>query len=135
MPYDVNPPASTQVDEQYDPSKPTYYVSDPGVQIMTADLDEAVAQDNELVKEVELVERTAVYDHVYLLNLNGDGYTEIARTEDVAGVKGSTVMPTVREFEYAELGERTVLYDHLIRLERGRKDGTPAYYTRKDFHT
>ncbi|MBQ2040688.1 MAG: InlB B-repeat-containing protein, partial [Lachnospiraceae bacterium] len=133
-PYTITPPASTRVDEQYDATEPTYYPSQPQVQITAEELDAAMQADTYTIdKEVEYVERTADYDFVYLLkDLEGDGYTEFDRVE-TGGVVGSTVTPLIKEYPYAEF-EST---ESVLIVSTGRdgqpKQSLPVYYTRKPF--
>ncbi len=138
VPFDITPPASTQVDEQYIPEEPTYYPSEPAIQVTSADIANAEYDEEtgeyRITKEVEYVEYTAEYDFVYRLkNLSGQGYTEIERTH-VYGVLNSTVTATVREYEYAdfESTEPTVI-DRTsgieINVDYTRKNYTLSYDT------
>ena len=128
LPYTYTAAASTQTSSSNVVNGPVYYASTPTVEVTLENFQEV---DGKKVYETEIqyVAFTAVYDFVYMLkNLTDEGYTEIDRTEDVEGVYGSFVTPTVKTFAYAVL-ERAV--GATITQASGQE--LYVYYTRKNF--
>ena len=120
LPYTIEAPASTKTS-----GGQIYYPETPTVKV-TADMFE----DGKCTVEIKYVPFTAKYDFVYMLkDLEGDGYTEIDRTENVEGVLGSTVTPTVKDFVYAR-------FDHTKAEEITQAVGQElkVYYIRKNFN-
>ncbi|HFR3299058.1 TPA: hypothetical protein ACHU5Q_000937 [Streptococcus suis] len=99
-PYQLTPPASTEVSNKEDTTLPAdaiYYPEKPLLEF-TADqlerLDVADGVDDNYISErVQYVPYNAEYDVIYRLkNLTGSGYSDI-QTVHVRGVLGSTVTP------------------------------------------
>ncbi|HCK89219.1 MAG TPA: hypothetical protein DHW39_10545, partial [Erysipelotrichaceae bacterium] len=125
LPYTITAPSSTQTDEDEVPKAPIYYPENP-----TAEITKESFGDGDTYKvRFKYIPFTATYDYVYLLkNLDGSGYTEIDRTEDVNGVLGSYVTPAVKTFDYAVLENAegaTIIQAEGQELK--------VYYTRKNF--
>ncbi len=125
LPYTITAPSSTQTDEDEVPKAPIYYPENPTAEIKKEDFGDG---DTYKVR-FKYIPFTATYDYVYLLkNLDGSGYTEIDRTEDVNGVLGSYVTPAVKTFDYAVLENAegaTIIQAEGQELK--------VYYTRKNF--
>ena len=125
LPYTIHAPSSTKTDEHQVSGGPIYYPETPTVDVDTNDFGE----DKTCKVRVKFVPYTAVYDFVYLLkDLEGNGYTEIDRKENVEGVLNSFVTPEVRSFEYAVLESADT-------VEITQKEGQelPVKYTRKNY--
>ena len=134
VPYTITPPKQVSQDSAHtgDEDNPIYYPSKPTITITDADLAGAVFDEQRDVYvlprlDVEYVPFTATYDFVYYLkNLSGSGYTEIER-ETVEGVKGSTVTPTVKTYDYADFERTAPVY-----IDQASGQELPVYYTRKE---
>ena len=124
--YTITVPASTQVDQEYDPEEPIYYPSEPQIVIL---LEELPTETTAIEKKVEYVSHTAIYSFVYYLkNLSGNDYSVIERVDNIKGVYGSFVTPEVKEYPYADF-ERVEAAT--ITQEEGQE--LNVYYTRKEF--
>ena len=131
-PYTITSPVSTQTQTDYVPGAPVYYPTETSITIQENQFD-----NNEIEVYVEYVQYTALYDIVYKLkDLTGDGYTEIANTreEDVEGVLGAFVTPTVKTFDYAVLesakgAEITQAEGQELEVKYTRKNFTLSYET------
>ena len=125
LPYSVDTPPSTRAEEVSEENPPTYYTTQPTVTVDEDDFDE----NNNAVVDVEYVDHTAKYYFVYLLkDLEGDGYTEIERTEE-KGVLYSTVTPTVNSYDYAEFE-----WTEPVNIIQESGQELPVKYTRKTFN-
>ncbi|HFR3934648.1 TPA: InlB B-repeat-containing protein [Streptococcus suis] len=134
-PYQLTPPASTEVSNKEDPSLPAvaiYYPEKPileftGDKLEELDLADGV-DDNRISERVKFVPYNAEYEVVYKLkNLTGSGYSDI-QTVPTRGVLGSTVTPQILTYSYADF-ER--VDTQKIDSSSGQK--MYVYYTRKNF--
>ncbi|ACV22183.1 Internalin-A precursor [Slackia heliotrinireducens] len=124
LPYTITAPASTQTDSTEVSGGPVYYATNQVVEVAADDFDGDTA-----TVRIEYVEHTAEYDFVYMLkNLDGNGYTEIDRTEDVKGVLHSTVTPTVKSYDYAAFESAET-----AEITQATGQEVHVYYTRKNF--
>ncbi|MDD6185518.1 MAG: MBG domain-containing protein [Bacteroidales bacterium] len=127
-PTNVNQDTSLTGDNQ----NPIYYPSEPTITIPQSELANATYNEQDGVyvldsRSVQYVPYTATYDFVYLLkNLNGNGYTEIEREDDIHGVLGSTVTATVKEYPYANFD-----YTLPVAIDAASGIEIPVYYNRK----
>lgn len=134
-PYQITPPASTEISAEEDTSLPAdafYYPEKPILEFTAANLealDKADGvDDNKITQKVKYVPNNAEYDFVYLLkNLSGDGYSEI-QTVRVRGVLGSTVTPQTLSFNYADFEKADS-----VKITKASGQKINVYYTRKDF--
>ncbi len=100
LPYTITAPSSVTTEDQHVTGHPTYYPETPTVEIKESDFD----AEKKCTVRIKYVPYTAIYDFVYMVkDLEGDGYTEIDRTEDVQGVINSYVTPTVKNYEHYNL--------------------------------
>ena len=130
LPYTITAPESTKTSPDQVSGAPIYYPETPSVEITEEDFNGGT----DYTVRFEYVPYTAVYDYVYLLkNLNGGGYTEIERVENVQGVLNSYVTPTVKQYDYAvlELAEGVTI--ETSGMDGQPKQEIPVYYTRKNF--
>ncbi|HGA1474366.1 TPA: InlB B-repeat-containing protein, partial [Streptococcus suis] len=134
-PYQLTPPASTEVSNKEDTTLPAdaiYYPEKPLLEF-TADqlerLDVADGVDDNYISErVQYVPYNAEYDVIYRLkNLTGSGYSDI-QTVHVRGVLGSTVTPQILTYNYADF-ERA----DTAKIENTSGQKLYVYYTRKTF--
>lgn len=134
-PYQITPPASTEISAEEDTSLPAdafYYPEKPILEFTAANLevlDKADGvDDNKITQKVKYVPYNAEYDFVYLLkNLSGDGYSEI-QTVRARGVLGSTVTPQTLTFNYADFEKVDS-----VKITRASGQKLNVYYTRKEF--
>ena len=132
--YVITVPASTQVDEDYISTQPTYYPKQPTITVTRANFPDGATSCE---VEMEYVDHTAVYDFAYLLkDLAGSGYTEIegTRERDIEGVLGSYVTATVKDFPYAEVesvdtAQITQASGQVLNVKYTRKNFTLTYNT------
>ena len=125
LPYEITAPESTKTDENEVSGGPVYY---PVKQKITVTADD-FNSENKCTIRFQYVKFTAKYNFVYMLkNLSGQDYEQIYKTENVEGVLGSYVTPTVKNFPYANL-ERAVG----ATIERTEGQDLYVYYTRKNF--
>ena len=125
LPYEITAPATTKTDPNEVSGAPIYYPEQQTITVTESDFD----AEKKCTVRFKYVAYTAEYDYVYLLkNLNGDGYSEIDRTEDVKGVLNSYVTPDVKTFDYAVL-ERA----EGATITQASGQELKVYYTRKNF--
>ncbi|HEM5087027.1 TPA: InlB B-repeat-containing protein [Streptococcus suis] len=134
-PYQLTPPASTEVSNKEDPSLPAvaiYYPEKPileftGDKLEELDLADGV-DDNRISERVKFVPYNAEYEVVYKLkNLTGSGYSDI-QTVPTRGVLGSTVTPQILTYSYADF-ERV----DTKKIDSASGQKMYVYYTRKNF--
>ena len=134
-PYQMTPPASTEVTNKEDTSLPAdalYYPEKPLLEF-TADQLERLdvadgVDDNHISERVQYVPYNAEYDVIYRLkNLTGSGYSDI-QTVHIRGVLGSTVTPQILTYNYADF-ERA----DTAKIENTSGQKLYVYYTRKTF--
>lgn len=134
-PYQLTPPASTEVSNKEDPSLPAvaiYYPEKPileftGDKLEELDLADGV-DDNRISERVKFVPYNAEYEVVYKLkNLTGSGYSDI-QTVPTRGVLGSTVTPQILTYSYADF-ERV----DTQKIDSASGQKMYVYYTRKNF--
>lgn len=134
-PYQLTPPASTEVSNKEDTTLPAdaiYYPEKPileftGDKLEGLDIADGV-DDNRISERVKFVPYNAEYDVIYRLkNLTGSGYSDI-QTVHVRGVLGSTVTPQILTYNYAEF-ERV----DTKKIESASGQKLYVYYTRKSF--
>nr|WP_238139901.1 InlB B-repeat-containing protein [Streptococcus suis] len=134
-PYQLTPPASTEVSNKEDTTLPAdaiYYPEKPLLEF-TADQLERLdvadgVDDNHISERVQYVPYNAEYDVIYRLkNLTGSGYSDI-QTVHVRGVLGSTVTPQILTYNYADF-ERA----DTAKIENTSGQKLYVYYTRKTF--
>ncbi|HEM2672275.1 TPA: InlB B-repeat-containing protein [Streptococcus suis] len=134
-PYQLTPPASTEVSNTEDPSLPAvaiYYPEKPileftGDKLEELDLADGV-DDNRISERVKFVPYNAEYEVVYKLkNLTGSGYSDI-QTVPTRGVLGSTVTPQILTYSYADF-ERV----DTKKIDSASGQKMYVYYTRKNF--
>lgn len=134
-PYQMTPPASTEITDEEDTSLPAdafYYPERPILEFTAASLealDKADGvDDNKITEKIKYVPYNAEYDFVYLLkNLSGNGYSEI-QTVHARGVLGSTVTPQTLTFNYADFEKADS-----VKITKASGQKINVYYTRKDF--
>ena len=135
-PYQMTPPASTEVTNKEDTSLPAdalYYPEKPLLEF-TADQLERLdvadgVDDNHINERVQYVPNNAKYDVIYRLkNLTGSGYSDIQTVYDVRGILGSTVTPQILTYNYADV-ERA----DTAKIENTSGQKLYVYYTRKTF--
>ena len=125
LPYEITAPATTKTDPNEVSGAPIYYPEQQTITVTESSFD----TEKKCTVRFKYVAFTAVYDYVYLLkNLNGDGYSEIDRTEDVKGVLNSYVTPDVKSFDYAVL-ERA----EGATITQASGQELNVYYLRKNF--
>ncbi|MBR0374345.1 MAG: InlB B-repeat-containing protein, partial [Mogibacterium sp.] len=130
LPYTITAPDSTKTDPDEVAGAPIYYPETPQVVVKKSDFND----DKECTVRIKYVPFTAIYDFVYYLkDLDGNGYTEIERVQDVEGVLNSYVTPTVKTYDYAvlELAEGAII--ETTGLDGEPKQELPVYYNRKNF--
>ncbi|WP_253269248.1 InlB B-repeat-containing protein [Streptococcus suis] len=134
-PYQLTPPASTEVSNKEDTTLPAdaiYYPEKPileftGDKLEGLDIADGV-DDNRISERVKFVPYNAEYDVIYRLkNLTGSGYSDI-QTVHVRGVLGSTVTPQILTYNYADF-ERA----DTAKIENTSGQKLYVYYTRKTF--
>nr|WP_024411809.1 InlB B-repeat-containing protein [Streptococcus suis] len=134
-PYQLTPPASTEVSNKEDTTLPAdaiYYPEKPLLEF-TADQLERLdvadgVDDNHISERVQYVPYNAEYDVIYRLkNLTGSDYSDI-QTVHVRGVLGSTVTPQILTYNYADF-ERA----DTAKIENTSGQKLYVYYTRKTF--
>ncbi|CYX87443.1 ribonucleases G and E [Streptococcus suis] len=134
-PYQLTPPASTEVSNKEDSSLPAvaiYYPEKPileftGDKLEELDLADGV-DDNRISERVKFVPYNAEYEVVYKLkNLTGSGYSDI-QTVPTRGVLGSTVTPQILTYSYADF-ERV----DTKKIDSASGQKMYVYYTRKNF--
>lgn len=134
-PYQLTPPASTEVSNKEDPSLPAvaiYYPEKPileftGDKLEELDLADGV-DDNRISERVKFVPYNAEYEVVYKhKNLTGSGYSDI-QTVPTRGVLGSTVTPQILTYSYADF-ERV----DTQKIDSASGQKMYVYYTRKNF--
>ena len=134
-PYQITPPASTEVTNKEDTSLPAdaIYYPERAILEYTAesleqlDLADGV-DDNKISEKVQYIPYNAQYDVVYMLkDLTGNGYSQI-QTVNTKGVLGSTVTPQVLTYAYADFEKSDTAK---ITQTSGQK--LYVYYTRKIF--
>ena len=124
LPYTITAPSSTSTDPEHVEGGIIYYPETPTKEVVKDDFENYTCY-----VRIKFVEFTAIYSFVYKLkDLTGDGYSEIDRQDNIEGVKGSFVTPTVKNFEYAVL-ERAE--GATITEEAGQE--LFVYYTRKNY--
>lgn len=107
-PYQITPPASTEVEKEMDTSLTAdaiYYPQEAIIELKSGDLATKDADDGSTDSQVTInlqyVPYTAEYDvHYMLKDLTGNGYSEIQKVNN-HGVLGSTVSPQVLTYDYA----------------------------------
>lgn len=134
-PYQLTPPASTEVSNKEDPSLPAVAIYYPektileftGDKLEELDLADGV-DDNRISERVKFVPYNAEYEVVYKLkNLTGSGYSDI-QTVPTRGVLGSTVTPQILTYSYADF-ERV----DTKKIDSASGQKMYVYYTRKNF--
>ena len=124
LPYTIIAPSTTQTDPNQVTGGPLYYPETPTLTIEKDDFT-----DNAVTVRVKYVKYTATYVYVYLLkNPDGNGYTEIERSDIIQGVLNSYVTPPVRNYNYAvlELAQGAT-------IEQTSGQELNVYYNRKNF--
>ena len=120
LPFTHTVPASVKINEEV-----FYYPTDSTI---TADAADFAEGEFEVTKTMEYVPFTAEYDFVYMLKkLDGEGYDEIERIAQ-QGVRGATVTPEVKDYEYAEF-ERL----ETAQITEASGQELHVYYTRENF--
>jgi len=130
IPYTLNPPASTQTQQEHVDGAPVYYPSETSI-TLTADKFDS---DKKASVEVQYVKYTAKYDVNHMLkDLEGDGYSVIDTDTDLEGVWGSLANLPVNEYEYYnwEKSQEKPIIEH-TGLDGEEKDVFNVYYTRKN---
>ncbi|WP_050571879.1 InlB B-repeat-containing protein [Streptococcus suis] len=134
-PYQLTPPASTEVSNKEDTTLPAdaiYYPEKPlleftGDKLEGLDIADGV-DDNRISERVKFVPYNAEYDVIYKLkDLTGSGYSDI-QSVTTRGVLGSTVTPQILTYPYAEF-ERV----DTKKIESASGQKLYVYYTRKSF--
>lgn len=134
-PYQITPPASTEVTKQNDPGLTAdviYYPEIPIIEIKAGELASRDAADGTVDQKITIrlkyVPYTAEYDFVYKLkNLNNADYTEFKRVH-AYGILNSTVTAQILSFPYANF-ERA----ETKKIIQASGQELVVYYTRNNY--
>lgn len=135
-PYQITPPASTEVSNKEDTSLASDAIYYPEQSILEYKADDLEAldnadgvDDNKISQRIQYVSYTAEYDFVYMLkDLTGSGYSEI-QTVPARGILGSTVTPKILTYKYADYEKSDT-----VKIEQASGQKLYVYYTRKTFN-
>lgn len=135
-PYQITPPASTEVSNKEDTSLASDAIYYPEQSILEYKADDLEAldnadgvDDNKISQRIQYVPYTAEYDFVYMLkDLTGSGYSEI-QTVRARGILGSTVTPKILTYKYADYEKSDT-----VKIEQASGQKLYVYYTRKTFN-
>lgn len=135
-PYQITPPASTEVSNKEDTSLASDAIYYPEQSILEYKADDLEAldnadgvDDNKISQRIQYVPYTAEYDFVYMLkDLTGSGYSEI-QTVPARGILGSTVTPKILTYKYADYEKSDT-----VKIEQASGQKLYVYYTRKTFN-
>lgn len=135
-PYQITPPASTEVSNKEGTSLASDAIYYPEQSILEYKADDLEAldnadgvDDNKISQRIRYVPSTAEYDFVYMLkDLIGSGYSEI-QTVPARGFLGSTVTPKILTYKYADYEKSDT-----VKIEQARGQKLYVYYTRKTFN-
>lgn len=135
-PYQITPPASTEVSNKEDTNLASDAIYYPEQSILEYKADDLEAldnadgvDDNKISQRIRYFPYTAEYDFVYMLkDLIGSGYSEI-QTVPARGIRGSTVTPKILTYKYADYEKSDT-----VKIEQARGQKLYVYYTRKTFN-
>ena len=133
MPYRITTPVSTEIKSGLATDAIYYYTSRPIIDIQSEDLprldEEDGNVDHALTIKVAYIPGNSKYEVYYKLkDLDGTGYTDIIDTETYRGIIGSTIIPEVRNYPYANF-EKT----DSLELTESSGQKVDVYYTRKEY--